>query len=277
MKFRISILFLLIFARTCVFAQQEVKYLEIVKAESKLSVLFNQLYDFDDLMDKDQIYTVVDTMFQNALEQQGSFDYGWNKLDKIGKLKSEDGRVKVFSWLYMKSRDQYLYTCYIQIDKGKGKSQIFKLEKGSAPNIKSEDYLQTLDDWHGKIYYQIVTSKYKRKTFYTLLGADFNNTISTMKTAEVFAVQRGKPVFRGAQFLRGGTVKNRLVFEYSSEVAMSLSYNPELDQIVFDHLAPLHPLYHGSFQFYGPDGSYDGLKFIEGIWVFEEDVDARND
>ena len=64
--------------------------------------------------------------------------------------------------------------------------------------------------------------------------------------------------------------------EFSAELAMTLRYNPELKQIVFDHLTPLHPLYTGYFQFYGPDGSYDGLKFIEGIWVFEEDVDARN-
>lgn len=277
MKFRISIVLLLILVQTCVTAQQDASYLEMVKAENSISLLFDQLYDFEDLRDKDQLYEAIDSMFQSALVKPGSFDYGWSKLDKIGKLRSDDKKVKVFSWLYMKDRDHYLYTCYIQIDKGRGKSQVFRLKPGTASNIKSEDYLQSLEDWHGKIYYQLITSSYKRKTFYTLLGADFNNTISTLKTVEVFAIQRGKPVFRGAQFLDGGTVKNRMVFEYSSEVAMSLRYNPELEQIVFDHLAPLHPLYHGSFQFYGPDGSYDGMKFLEGIWVLEEDVDARND
>ncbi len=276
MNIRISIVLLIIAVQTCIYAQEEGNYLEIVKAESRIAVLFNQLYDFGDLMNKDQLYEVIDTMFQNALEQPGSFDYGWQKLDKIGKLISDDGKVKVFSWLYMKTRDEYHYTCYIQVDKGKGKSEIFKLKQGTSSRIKTENYSQTLDDWHGKIYYQLVTTTYKRKTFYTLLGADFNNTISTVKTAEVFAIQRGKPVFRGDQFMIGGTVKKRLVFEYSAEVAMSLRYNPSLDLIVFDHLAPLHPLYHGNFQFYGPDGSYDGLLFIEGIWIFEADVDARN-
>ena len=164
----------------------------------------------------------------------------------------------------------------MQIDKGKDKSSIFKLESSSSEDIKSENYRQKIADWHAKIYYQIVTTKYKRKTFYTLLGADFNNTTSFIKTAEVMAIQRGKPVFRGDQFFYGGTVKNRLVFQYSSEVAMALRYDPQLKQIVFDHLVPLHPLYTGFYQFYGPNGSYDGLKFIEGIWVFEEDVDARN-
>ena len=69
---------------------------------------------------------------------------------------------------------------------------------------------------------------------------------------------------------------DRLVFEYSAELSSSIRYNAQLKMIVFDHLAPLHPLYHGNYQFYGPDGSYDGLRFIEGIWVREDDVDARN-
>jgi len=239
-------------------------------------MLFKQLYDLDDFMDKDHLYQVIDSLFKHALAQPGSFDYPWSKLDMIGKLKSDDGKLKVFSWLYMKTRDDYHYTCYMQVSNEKGKFETFKLGAGSSAYIKSEDYNQTKDDWHAKIYYQIITSKFKRKTLYTLLGADFNNTISSMKTTEVLAIQRGKPVFRGARFFHGGTIKNRIVFEFSAELAMTLRYNPDLKQIVFDHLAPLHPFYTGNFQFYGPDGSYDGLRFVEGIWMYEEDVDARN-
>jgi len=97
-----------------------------------------------------------------------------------------------------------------------------------------------------------------------------------VKTIEVISIQRGKPVFRDEQFLLGGTVEDRIVLEYAADLAATVRYNEALDMIVYDHLAPLHPLYHGNYQFYGPDGSYDGLKFTEGIWVLEEDVDARN-
>ena len=72
------------------------------------------------------------------------------------------------------------------------------------------------------------------------------------------------------------TARDRIVFEYSSEVAMTLRYDENLGKIVFDHLAPLHPIYHEVYQFYGPDGSYDAFEFREGIWVKQEDVDARN-
>ncbi len=276
MKSTVAIFFLMLTFLSASYAQQESHYLEIVKTESQLSVLFNQLYDMDNQIDKDKLYVLIDSLFMYGLEQAGSFDYSWSKLDMIGKLKSDDGIVKVYSWLYMKTRDEYKYTCYMQVRNRKGKADIFKLSPGNEVNIEHEDYRQKLDDWHAKIYYQVITSKYMRKTFYTLLGADFNTAISSIKTIEVMAIQRGKPVFRGDQFFQGGEVKNRLVFEYSSEITMSLRYNPQLGQIVFDHLTPLHPLYVGSYQFYGPDGSYDGLNFIEGIWVYEEDVDARN-
>lgn len=276
MKRTIAISYIFIFMILPGHAQESTDLLNIVKAESQLRPLFNALYDLDNPMDKERVYQMIDSIFQSALEKPGSFDYAWGKLDNIGKLKSDDGRIKVFSWLYMKSRDEYKYSCYMQVDKGKGKSDVYKLVPSESMKLKSENLEQQITNWHPKVYYQIITHNYKRKTFYTLLGADFNNSRSSIKTVEVVAIQRGKPVFRGAQFLVGGTVKNRLVFEYSSEVAMSLRYNSQLNRIVFDHLSPLHPIYTGSREFYGPDGSYDALKFVEGIWLYDEDVDARN-
>ena len=46
--------------------------------------------------------------------------------------------------------------------------------------------------------------------------------------------------------------------------------------ITYDHLEPLHPIYRNNFEFYGPDGSIDGLEFKEGTWVYQKDIDARN-
>lgn len=255
---------------------QEESYIEIAKAESYLSTLFCQLYDMDDLADKSELFAEIDSVFALALNLPGSYDYGWKKLDKIGKLKSEDGNLKVFSWLWMVNRDEYCYSAFIQYKAKKGEVKLVKLMPGTSSKIKSEDYSQKLDDWHGKVYYQIVEKELKKKHFYTLIGADFNNSRVTMKTLEVLVLQRGKLQFRGDQFLDGGTVKDRIIFQFSSELSSSVRYNKQLDMIVFDHLAPLHPLYFGEYQFYGPDGSYDGFRFKEGVWVKEEDVDAKN-
>jgi hypothetical protein len=58
-------------------------------------------------------------------------------------------------------------------------------------------------------------------------------------------------------------------------VAITLRYDPDLDLIAFDHLVPFHPVYHNNFEFYGPDGSFDGLEFSNGTWTLKEDIDAR--
>lgn len=258
------------------FSQTEKSYLDIAKLETQLKLMFDKLYAEEIPGLNMNLFHSIDTLFYSAISIPGSFNYSWEKLGSIGKLKSDDGKIKVFSWLYMEGVNEYHYSCYIQTMDKNGDVEVFKLNPVHSADVKTEKFKQSIDKWHGKIYYELHTEEYKRKVFYTLIGADFNNALSSIKTIEVIAIQRDKPVFRGDQFLDGGTVKDRIVFEYSSELASSVRYNDQLKMIVSDHLVPLHPIYHGNYEFYGPDGSYDGYRFTEGIWVKEEDVDARN-
>lgn len=251
-------------------------YFEIVQAERELKAMFDTLYSAEVTGTNMALYHSIDSVFYAALQLPGSFDHKWGSLDMIGKLVSDDGAVKVFSWLYMSNRNKYHYTAYIQVQDRRDGSEVFRLKQSDSEKVYSENFPQSPDDWHGKVYYSILTNDYKRKTFYTLLGADFKDTNTSIKTIEVLDIQRGKPVFRDEQFLAGGTVKDRIVLEYSAELTISLQYNDRMGMIVFDHIVPLHPLYQGNYQFYGPDGSYDGYSFTEGVWVLEENVDARN-
>jgi hypothetical protein len=255
--------------------QEDATYLELVSAEVQLKSMFDQLYSEEVPGSQLALYHAIDSVFNHALQLPGSFDHDWSKLDQIGKLASEDDRIKVFSWLYRVSMNDYRYTAYIQV-MGKKEPELFKLEPATADNIHAKDFDQEIGHWDGKIYYDLVTREYKRKVFYTLIGADYNNTSTSLKTIELMTIQRGKPVFRDEHFLVGGAVEDRIVLEYSADLAVTVRYNEELDMIIYDHLVPLHPLYHGNYQFYGPDGSYDGLTFTEGSWVLKEDVDARN-
>ncbi len=259
-----------------VFAQAERNYMDIVMAERQLKSMFDRLYDEQVPGSGMQLYHAIDTLFYEALMLPGSFDHKWPRLDMIGRLISDDKQVKVFSWMYMADRDEYHYSAYIQLLDRKGEAEVFRLQPADTEDRFSEEFKQSRTEWHGKLYYDILTNEYKRKVFYTLLGADFKDSSSRLKTIEVFAIQRGKPVFRGDQFLAGGTVKDRVVLEYSADLMASVRFNENLQMIVSDHLEPLHPIYYGNYQFYGPDGSYDGYRFAEGVWVLEEDVDARN-
>jgi len=56
---------------------------------------------------------------------------------------------------------------------------------------------------------------------------------------------------------------------------MMLIYDTKFNMIVMDHLSPSSPVYNGDYQFYGPDLSFDALKFEDGLWIYESAIDYK--
>jgi hypothetical protein len=254
---------------------QEPEYLEFVKSETRLQQLFSRLYT-DSLSDVDAVLDTIRIEMTEALSMQGSMDFPWMRLDKIGIITSEDLRLRIFTWHIMDDFDHYRYFGFIQVGVKKGKSRLYELKDNNKLQRGVMKLDQSREDWYGKLYYQVLTNQYKRKTYYTLLGMDFNSSRSIIKSVEVMALQRNAPHFERSLFFNGRDKVDRLVLEYSSQVAISVRYDQGTDMITFDHLVPLHPIYENNFEFYGPDGSIDGLEFSGGIWNYLDDIDARN-
>ncbi len=254
---------------------QEPDYLELVKAETRLQGLFNQLYS-DSLSDAEPFLDTIRREMTESLAMQGSMDFSWNRLDKIGVITSRDKKIRLFTWHLMDDFDHYRYFGFVQVAMKKGKSRFYELKDNGKPQRGIMKLDQSKEDWYGKLYYQVLTNQYKRKTYYTLLGMDFNNGRSTIKSVEVMAIQRSTPLFVRSLFFNGRDKVDRFVLEYSDQVAISVRYNQGSGMITFDHLVPFHPIYENNFEFYGPDGSYDGLEFSGGLWNHHSDIDARN-
>jgi hypothetical protein len=271
---RITIFFLTFLIPLALWAQ-EPEYLEFVKAETRLEALFNQLYS-DSLSDVEPLLDTIRNELTGVLSMEGSMDFPWNRLDKIGIITSEDLRMRIFSWHVADDFDHYRYYGFIQVGMKKGKIKLYELKDNGKPQRGVMKLDQKKDDWYGKLYYQVLTNHYKRKTYYTLLGMDFNNLLSTIKSVEVMAIQRNDPHFVRSLFFNGRDFVDRFVLEYSSQVAISVRYDPGTDMITFDHLVPLHPVYEKNYEFYGPDGSFNGLEFSGGHWNYRDDIDARN-
>jgi hypothetical protein len=254
---------------------QDPSYLDLVKAEVRLESLFDQLYS-DSLSDVEMLLDSIHIHLTEGLALPGSMDFPWNRLDNIGIISSEDLRIRIFTWHVMDDYDNYRYFGYVQVRLKRGKSGIYQLKDNGQAQRALFELDQTTDDWYGKLYYQVLTNAHKRKTYYTLLGMDFNNSLSTIKTVEVIAIQRNTPQFVKSLFYNGRSRVDRLVLEYSKQVAISVRYDPGTGMITFDHLVPFHPIYEKNYEFYGPDGSFDGLEFADGTWNYREDIDARN-
>ncbi|MFZ5939650.1 MAG: hypothetical protein ACOYXB_03665 [Bacteroidota bacterium] len=254
---------------------QEPGMIELVETESTLVQLFQRLYDPAYSSQQDSVNQEILRLFKYGLENQYAMDYPWSGLNMIGKLESEDKKLRIFTWNTENPVNDYQYYGFIQLRDGR-KEGVFQLEDRISANIHNEMLKQTVGNWHGKLYYEILTNSYKKDSYYTLLGLDYNNAYSRVKTIEVLKIERGKPQFATGMFYDGRKSKDRVVLEYSSQVSISLRYNELMQKIVFDHLVPFQSIYYGDFRFYGPDGSYDAYRFSEGSWSLEEDVDARN-
>lgn len=271
---RLRFIPILLFISLAVYSQ-ETSYLELVKAESRLESLFDRLYS-DSLSEVEPLLDSIQLLLPEALSLDGSMEFPWKGLDKIGIINSDDGILRIFTWHVVDDIDHYRYFGLVQVASKRGKTDVYELKDNGQTQRGLFRLDQSVDDWYGKLYYQILTNQHKRKTYYTVLGMDFNNSRSTIKTVEVLSIQRNAPHFVQSLFFNGRDRVDRLVLEYSKQVTMSVRYDPLVDMITFDHLVPFHAVYERNYEFYGPDGSFDGLEFSDGTWIYREDIDARN-
>lgn len=272
----IRVLFICLFiSHVAVVISQGPESQDLLKSEILLEDLFVQLYS-DSLSDREQVLTTILDIMPDVLASEGAMDFPWNGLSRIGVVTSDDQLIRIFTWHVTDDPDHHRYFGFIQVRQKKGKFKLYTLVDNGLNQRGVTRLDQSIEDWYGKLYYSIITTTLKRKTYYTLLGMDFNDTRSTIKTIETLSIQRSQPRFAKDLFFNGRDKQDRLVLEYSSQVAISVRYDPGMDMITFDHLVPFHPIYENNYEFYGPDGSFEGLQFEDGTWILRTDIDARN-
>ncbi len=220
---------------------------------------------------------IMDSM-EAALKLEGAFDYEFDSLQQVGSVYSFDQEVRILNWNVPLSKGHHKYACFIM--HRKSRTDGVKIHRLLSRDTVPDRFLYrniTPDEWYGALYYSIVHTRYKGKDYYTLLGHDFNDRLTTKKYIDVLVIEPdgslyfGLPIFKTPHGLQ-----ERMVFEYSAQVAMLLHWDRGIKMIVFDHLSPVEPALTGHPEFYGPDLSYDGLVFKKGYWEYMPDIDVRN-
>lgn len=224
----------------------------------------------------------AETAFRDSLaaclELTGSFNYTFDTLKNIGRIQSDDNKLTVFSWNIPQKSGYSNYYCLLQYYSKKDK-QIFVYTLTEEPGLlkKNPQAFTDISHWPGVLYYKIIDTKFKGKVYYTLLGFNFNDILSNIKTIDVLTFDEfNYPGFGQKMFVYNGKPQNRIVYEYNERAQMMLEYNENLKLIVADHLSPARPSMEGQYQFYGPDFSYEGFSFEDGIWQHRTEVDIRN-
>jgi hypothetical protein len=214
--------------------------------------------------------------------------YPFDSLREISVLTPHDKKFKLITWNLHRDDGTHAYFGYLLVNNSKrikkgflkhetiNTYEFFKLVDKSALVKSPETYVGTPDKWFGMLYTELVECD----GFYTLIGWDGNDKLTQRKFVDVLYFKNdGTPVFGKDVFRFPRKNPRRLMFEYSSEVTMSLKYNEKRGQIVYSHLASRQEgsLLENQYQYYGPDGSFDALELKKDKWVTVEDVDARNE
>lgn len=218
-------------------------------------------------------------LITRAANQENSINYSFDSLRSISILTASDKSFRIFNWEIGLSDGSINYYGIIQtLNRKTNQYTVTQLTDQSIKFKKAETLVLEPGNWYGAHYYKLIETKYKKKVVYTLLGANWSNALVRKKIIEPLQIGNdAKAKFGAAIFQTKTNGLKRIVFYYSSEVSMSLRYDDNRKQILYDHLVPRSPELKGQYEFYGPDMSIDGLHFKKGKWQLLEDVDARNE
>lgn len=213
-------------------------------------------------------------VLKKALNTPNSFAYPFPKLkENIAILEAPDGAFRIYNWEIIKSDVEKRYYAAMQMSNG----SFIPLIDVSDQIIRGlEDSILMNNRWAGALYYNIVQKQLGNDKLYFLIGWNGASMNSEKKIVEPFGFNsQGQAVFGAPLFStldRGKRVApNRFIVEYQKGAKLSLNYDKESEQIIFDHCESQIGDPNKKFT-YVPDGTYDGLKWDGNRWNMYENI-----
>ncbi len=249
---------------------------ELQKKEDSLKTFALEIIQGRNAADRLAADSQFTKMFVRALKIKNSFYYPFDSLIAISRLAPADSTFKIFTWQMVVNEFVTRQHGAIQMNTADGSLQLFPLIDKSAITIDKEDTIGNNFGWMGAVYYKLVEKKAFGKNYYTLLGYDENSINSNKKIIEILTFKDGEPIFGGANFsFQDNSVlkksRARYVMEYKKNSSPRLTYDPEQDMIIYEHLISETGEPNKKYT-YIPDGDYEGLKWIDGKWVHIQKV-----
>lgn len=218
------------------------------------------------------------SLFSKILALPESFDNPYKELPNIGKVLSDDGKVKIYTWGFPLQDKSFAFAGFIQ-KKEKKMVITTPLKIRETPYVPMQNKNIPPTNWYGALYYKVVKIKQRKEEYYLALGWSGNDASTDFKVIEpIFFDRNGRVSYFGKPLFETENKKfSRIVLEYTSEGKVTLNMNDTNTMIIFDHLIPIEPMYQGIKAYYGPDFTYDAYQIEKkGGWRFEENIDARN-
>jgi hypothetical protein len=216
----------------------------------------------------DSAYTRI---LVRALKTKHSFQFPFDSIINVSKLYSPDSAFRIFTWQLVINENTIRQHGAIQMKMPDGSLKLFGLIDKSDITKNVLDTIGSNEGWMGAVYYKMILKKHEGRKFYTLLGFDENNIKSDKKVIDVLEFVDGKPMFGNKLFImeKGSNYpKNtaRFIMEFKKEASPRLTYDEDMDVIVFDELISESNTPQKKWTLIS-DGEHEGFKWKDGKWI----------
>lgn len=226
--------------------------------------------DSEKLIYNDSINIVLKHFFSS----EDSYIQTFN-IKNLGVTESPDKQFKIYNWNIPMS--DFSNVCYGAIQYYYNREYQYEFLHDDAQNIDNPEKASlSANNWYGALYYQAIPCKDKGKKYYVLMGWRGKNEFTSQKVIESLKLGKKGVRFSSSVFKVNDEKVKRVIFEFSARISMMLRYDEHYKMIVYDHLSPSKPMYRNQYQYYGPDFSYNGLKYENGKWIEYKDIDLRS-
>ena len=225
---------LLLIAFTYTAKPQDLNGHSLTQIEDSLSILIQKVASNNSSAVKEEANNNFLTLFRSALNKEDAFEYPFDSLKNIGKIKSNDGKLRIFTWNLPYSGGFQKYFGFILYKNDKKNTLVFELDDNRKSLTDPIKEIMGKHNWMGALYYSVLEHTLQNKTYYTLLGFDFNSLFSSKKIVEVLSFgSDNEPIFGANIFKVDNDFIARVVFEFSARATMTLRYIPDSQTIVF--------------------------------------------
>ncbi len=248
----------------------------LVQKEDSMKIQAAKILHGNDPANRLKADSLFTRIFMRALQVKHSFDYHFDSLETISQLYAPDSTFRIFTWQLVISENVIRYHGAIQMRTKDGSLKRFPLIDRSNVTVHIADTIGNNMGWIGALYYKIIQKKSFNKSYYTLLGYDENYVRSDRKFIEILSFENDEPIFGARLFsFENDTIfrpsLSRYVMEFKKEAGPRLTYDPDLDMIIAEHLVSESNEPNKRWTYVG-DGDYEGFKWKNGKWVHVEKV-----
>ncbi len=220
--------------------------------------------------------SVFTRLLVKALVTKNSFYFPFDSIINVSKLYAPDSSFRIYTWQLMINENMIRQHGAIQMRTTDGSFKRFVLIDKSDITTNMSDTIGNNLGWMGAVYYKIIQKKHEGRTFYTLLGFDENNIRSDKKIMDILEFVNGQPVFGNKIFVTGNNSNfsksmARFILEFKKEASPRLTYDKDLDAIVFDELVSETNEPKKKWTLVA-DGEYEGFKWKNGKWYYTSNI-----